>query len=697
MNGRIRSSGGRRYHLVAVIAALAAAAATVWSGAGVALAVGGPPPDAGPPPQPVGPMHFPRYGQATVDGAISEWNLTTDFFSDMYVAANPDMAVLGQAYLRYDCSSQTVYVLVLPLPAYPLIVDGVTITLGDNSTKVVGINSWGVINSAGTKAYTSESGNDGTPPDFAYYGRGLATPPSYDPEPSNYALGYEASFTLAPGVYDNIGIHSDVAYQGSTATNGTSGAVGQGATTPITIDCTQAIVTVTKTVVNDNGGAASAGDFTLSLSQALQNATAQSFSGSANGSERTVYPGPYSVGETAGPSGYAASFGSSCSGYVGPGGSAACTITNDDIAPSLTLVKNVVGDGTASDWTLTATGPTTISGTGGVASGATFSAGTYTLSESTGPAGYDASAWSCSGVTPSVGVSGTTITLALAQQATCTITNTKRGRIVINKVTVPNTDTTTSFSFSATYGSFSLAGGSSNDSGYTLPPGTAASPILYSVTEEATSGWTLTALGVPGDTTKVCDSTNSTGSNGTVSGSTVTITLQPGETVTCTFENTRNSTTGAQAATRTQGYWATHLTFTTAKYAGLSPAEQDLCGDGGAKLGDVNKFMGGFWANIANKTVGGKRTDLDKARMQLMQQLLAAILNVNVLGANDNGAIAAGKAAYCGTSASAATAAAGALGAFNQSGDNVAATVGIGANGKSARQAANLTNWDSLP
>ena len=44
------------------------------------------------------------------------------------------------------------------------------------------------------------------------------------------------------------------------------------------------------------------------------------------------------------------------------GESATCTITNDDIPAQLTLVKEVVNDdgGTAAatDWTLTATGPT---------------------------------------------------------------------------------------------------------------------------------------------------------------------------------------------------------------------------------------------------------------------------------------------------------------------------------------------------
>ena len=113
--------------------------------------------------------------------------------------------------------------------------------------------------------------------------------------------------------------------------------------------------------------------------------------------------------------------------------SATCTITNDDKAPSLTLNKVVVNDngGTAGEsaWTLTANGGTagTLSGPGAsgdadVVSGSTFKAGTYALSESTGPAGYTPSAWSCvkNGGAP---VTGASITLGLNDTATCTITN----------------------------------------------------------------------------------------------------------------------------------------------------------------------------------------------------------------------------------------------------------------------------------
>src|SRR3989339_64444 len=114
-------------------------------------------------------------------------------------------------------------------------------------------------------------------------------------------------------------------------------------------------------------------------------------------------------------------------------GTGAVTLNNTEITvpTSLTLDKIVVNDdgGTAveSDWTLTATGPTSISGPGAagstdVVSGGTFVAGAYTLSESAGPAGYTASSWSCikNGGAPVVGSS---ITLEAGDTATCTITN----------------------------------------------------------------------------------------------------------------------------------------------------------------------------------------------------------------------------------------------------------------------------------
>src|SRR5207344_180680 len=103
-----------------------------------------------------------------------------------------------------------------------------------------------------------------------------------------------------------------------------------------------------------------------------------------------------------------------------------CVFTNDDQAGHLTLVKQVDNGttgatATPANWTLAAAGPTPISGTSGSAAvtNATVNAGTYTLSESGGPAGYTAGAWSCTAGT----LTGSSLVLPLNTSATCTINN----------------------------------------------------------------------------------------------------------------------------------------------------------------------------------------------------------------------------------------------------------------------------------
>lgn len=99
----------------------------------------------------------------------------------------------------------------------------------------------------------------------------------------------------------------------------------------------------------------------------------------------------------------------------------AVTVTK---GPTLTLIKTVTNDSgrnaLPSAFTLTATGPVTISGATGTASvtSRVVNAGTYVLSE-TGPAGYTAGAWSCSGGS----LAGSNLTLAVGQTVSCTINN----------------------------------------------------------------------------------------------------------------------------------------------------------------------------------------------------------------------------------------------------------------------------------
>ncbi|MDF1519210.1 MAG: hypothetical protein P1P73_01875, partial [Brevefilum sp.] len=177
-------------------------------------------------------------------------------------------------------------------------------------------------------------------------------------------------------------------------------------------------LTLEKTVVNDNGGTLGAGDFPVYINGELK----------AWSTEYQLEPGTYTASETVQP-GYTASvWGGDCSegGVVTIAATdhKTCTITNDDQAPSLTLIKSVTNDDSGnsveSEWTLTATGTTGFSGLGpSVSNGASFDAGTYDLSES-GPGGYTASDWVCVGGTQD---DADTITLGLGESATCTINN----------------------------------------------------------------------------------------------------------------------------------------------------------------------------------------------------------------------------------------------------------------------------------
>jgi uncharacterized repeat protein (TIGR01451 family) len=133
--------------------------------------------------------------------------------------------------------------------------------------------------------------------------------------------------------------------------------------------------------------------------------------------------------------------------------------------------------------------------------------GTYSVSE-TPVEGWDLIAAVCDD-----GSSPSAIDLDEGETVTCQFRNKKRGRIVVKKEANP-ADTGQSFPFTATWGSFSLAHGEQADSGL-LQEGT------YSVAEDVPAGWTLTS--------STCDDGSSPGSIG----------LGAGETVTCTFVNTK--------------------------------------------------------------------------------------------------------------------------------------------------------------
>jgi uncharacterized repeat protein (TIGR01451 family) len=122
-------------------------------------------------------------GTAVVDGNSGEWNLTTDFFANMYRAGNSDKEIESKLYLRYNCATSTMYVLVLAQP-------GVSVLTQADDAYVKFGNS--------DKELDGNSGNNGTPPDFAWI------------TSSGTTIGWEGSFIVTPGSYSDLNVHVQV-------------------------------------------------------------------------------------------------------------------------------------------------------------------------------------------------------------------------------------------------------------------------------------------------------------------------------------------------------------------------------------------------------------------------------------------------------------------------------------------------------
>jgi len=204
---------------------------------------------------------------------------------------------------------------------------------------------------------------------------------------------------------------------------------GQTTECTITNKLKQGKLIVYKVVTNNNGGTLVASDFTIDLNFGGTTSTA---AGNAAGAEYNLNDGvTYSVDETTVPTGYQKTgLSTDCTGTIVANTTKECTVTNNDVPPSLTLTKvvhnNAGGTAQASAFTLYAKqgGVTILSGTGGATSGATFQAGTYDLSEDP-VTGYSIEQvggqdWVCTGGGTKV---GNTITLGIGQSASCTITN----------------------------------------------------------------------------------------------------------------------------------------------------------------------------------------------------------------------------------------------------------------------------------
>ena len=439
-----------------------------------------------------------------------------------------------------------------------------------------------------------------------------------------------------------------------------------------------------------------------------------------------VNPGTYGITESTIPTGWdltgaVCSFnGGSATAYtpgndlvIGETDHVVCTFT-DTLRGALTLVKNTIGGDGAFTFTNTgvtglATSLTTVAGTASDTSDPLAPASTYAVGE-TVPAGWTLTSAVCKladGTTVTGTLSGsniTGITVEAGKTTTCTFTDSKLPTIIVQKITTgsfggPFNFTTTgghgfTTPFSLTTTATGLAG--LDQKSFTIDGGGIGGN--FTVTEGITAGFVLTDVSCTVTTAGAAGTT--TGSNvGTRTGTITNLTA--GTTVTCTFINSGALTT------RTQGFWATHSWLVALVWSptgttiggittnGMTDAERTLCG---SPL-TVQQVMGGFWANIAKTSDGTKRSALDQARMRLLQQLLAAILNNQLFGSSPSGSISIddAKAAFCGTDITAINAAQAAMAAFNTSGDTGVFTPGQSADAKTARAIADIAFWDVLP
>lgn len=204
------------------------------------------------------------------------------------------------------------------------------------------------------------------------------------------------------------------------------------------------------------------------------------------------------------------------------------TVPTTPTTATLTLVKTITnnngGTRPLSDFPLTATGPTTITGVSGAGTitSATVTTGTYTLSETT-HADYTAGLWTC---TNGITVTSSQITLTSGQSTVCTITNDDIAPVLHLRKIVDNT-----------------GGGAATNTAWTITAtGALGTPTNLSGTTPVDSGgtfkadtYTLAESGAPsGYTASTYSCVKNSG--GAVAGN--SIVLANGDNATCTITNT---------------------------------------------------------------------------------------------------------------------------------------------------------------
>jgi len=367
-----------------------------------------------------------------------------------------------------------------------------TITNDDNPTPPAGKGTLVV-----TKTVVNDNGGTKNASEFTLNVTGTNASPSSFPGNTT-----GTTVTLDPGTYS----------VGETAVNGylmslsadCVGSIAAGQTKNCTVtnnDVTppppgKGQITVSKTVINNNGGTQQADDFTMTVTGT--NVSDDSFPGSSTGTTVTLDPGAYSVGENL-VTNYAMTLGASCTGTIAAGETKFCTVTNDDVAgpPSgkgqLTVIKTVVnnngGTKQSSDFTMNVSGsgvsddsfPGSSTGTT-----VTLNPGVYSVDE-TAMTGYTKSlSNNCNG------------TITAGESKTCTVTNDdnpptpsgKAALTVIKKVVNDDNGTKlpSDFTMNVTAVNPSMNSFAGNSTGTTI----FVDPGSFTVGETSVSGYTMT-------------------------------------------------------------------------------------------------------------------------------------------------------------------------------------------------------------
>jgi hypothetical protein len=159
--------------------------------------------------------------------------------------------------------------------------------------------------------------------------------------------------------------------------------------------------------------------------------------------------------------------------------------------------------------------------------------------------------------------------------------------------------------------------------------------------------------------------------------------------------------------TRTIGFWQTHTSFTSNVFANQLGGTMDVGAGGHIRTitnlpgNGQSRLFGAYYASQTRKTTGQSRTALDRARMQLLQQLVTAKINCAAFGCASSiqSLISGADAAYASGPASAITPFVGQLNTYNNSGDLIPIPGSLGPVGSAtpttSRNRANRAFWNS--